>query len=157
MIIFISILGGLLLIAGLCLISLFLINKMFFAPPPFDNNSRGRKIEDYPCRKVAFKSGKNTLDGFILNENGEKGVVIVAHGMGNTVDYYIPEILLSPKTATRFSPSNIPDTEERKANSSAFLRRRPTSKAQSISSAKKSPSFFSDTVWEDIRSAPYLR
>lgn len=94
MIIFISILGGLLLIAGLCLISLFLINKMFFAPPPFDNNSHGRKIEDYPCRKVAFKSGKNTLDGFILNENGEKGVVIVAHGMGKTVDYYIPEILL---------------------------------------------------------------
>ncbi len=44
-------------------------------------------------REVCFKNGKKKLKGWFWNEEGKTGLVVVSHGMGVSVDYYMPEIL----------------------------------------------------------------
>ena len=43
-------------------------------------------------KEVLFTSGRNTLEGRIWNEGGEKGTILFSHGMGLSADYYLPEI-----------------------------------------------------------------
>ncbi|MGN1163724.1 MAG: alpha/beta hydrolase [Candidatus Ornithospirochaeta sp.] len=42
--------------------------------------------------EVFFHSGKNRLEGRIWNPEGEKGTILFSHGMGLSMDYYLPEI-----------------------------------------------------------------
>lgn len=51
-------------------------------------------IKDEPtdARKVTFRSGKNRLTGYIMNETGTRGLIVLAHGMGTSVLYHLPEI-----------------------------------------------------------------
>ena len=63
----------------------FLINAVMFRPykkikPPTDG------------RKVIFRSGRNRLAGYLWNDTGTRGLLILAHGMGTGVEYYLPEI-----------------------------------------------------------------
>ncbi|MGN1189977.1 MAG: alpha/beta hydrolase, partial [Candidatus Ornithospirochaeta sp.] len=42
---------------------------------------------------VSFKSGSYTLEGRLINKEGNKGTIIFAHGMGLSSHYYRPEVL----------------------------------------------------------------
>lgn len=37
-------------------------------------------------------SGRNRLAGYFWNETGTQGLVVLVHGMGTDVAYYLPEI-----------------------------------------------------------------
>ncbi len=63
----------------------FFVNAAMFKPykkikPPADG------------RKVTFRSGRNSLAGYLWNESGTRGLIVFAHGMGVGVEYYSPEI-----------------------------------------------------------------
>ena len=63
----------------------FLVNAAMFSPykkikPPADG------------RKMTFKSGRNSLAGYLWNESGTRGLIVFAHGMGTGAEYYLPEI-----------------------------------------------------------------
>lgn len=62
-----------------------LANAAAFRPPII-------KEEPAVGRKVSFYSGKNRLTGFIQNETGTRGLVIIAHGMGTSAGYHLPEV-----------------------------------------------------------------
>ena len=63
----------------------FVLNACMFKPPKVDN----KQIDG---RRVSFRSGKNRLAAYLWNENGTHGLVILAHGMGTNIAYYLPEI-----------------------------------------------------------------
>lgn len=46
----------------------------------------------YPRSLVIFESGKNRLQGYVYGMNQEKGLVVVAHGLGGGADSYLPQI-----------------------------------------------------------------
>lgn len=48
---------------------------------------------DYPRDEVSFKSGKNTLKGFIYGKDNDKGLIVFAHGIGGGHEGYINELL----------------------------------------------------------------
>lgn len=48
---------------------------------------------EYPRTPVSFKSGENTLQGYIYGENNDKGLIVVAHGIGGGHEGYINEII----------------------------------------------------------------
>ena len=47
---------------------------------------------DLPCRRLSVPSGDVLLSGALLGEEGPRGRLILAHGMGVSWDYYLPEI-----------------------------------------------------------------
>ena len=47
---------------------------------------------DLPCRRLSIPSGKALLSAALLGEAGPRGRLILAHGMGVSWDYYLPEI-----------------------------------------------------------------
>lgn len=48
---------------------------------------------DYPREEVSFMSGRNTLKGWIYGADNDKGLVVVAHGIGGGHENYIDEIV----------------------------------------------------------------
>ena len=74
------------LILLICFIGIaFTVTAIMFKPykkikPPSDG------------RKVTFRSGRNSLAGYLWNETGKRGLIVFAHGMGTGVGYYLPEI-----------------------------------------------------------------
>lgn len=48
---------------------------------------------DYPRTNVSFKSGDNTLQGYIYGGENDKGLVVLAHGIGGGHEGYINEII----------------------------------------------------------------
>lgn len=70
-----------------------------------DNFSRGSYAEyttsyrydhyekEYPRRTVSFKSGNNTLQGYVYGEENTKGLVVVSHGIGGGHEGYINDII----------------------------------------------------------------
>jgi alpha-beta hydrolase superfamily lysophospholipase len=68
--------------------------------PRFDRHddtiSTSLRYEDlaarYPRRLVNFPSGPNRLQGYIYGLDNERGLVVVAHGLGDGADSYLPEI-----------------------------------------------------------------
>ena len=48
---------------------------------------------DYPRSEVSFKSGENTLKGFIYGADNTKGLVVFAHGIGSGHEGYTKELL----------------------------------------------------------------
>lgn len=51
-----------------------------------------RPEADVDGRRVVFPSGRNRLAGYFWNETGTQGLVVLVHGMGTDVAYYLPEI-----------------------------------------------------------------
>lgn len=49
--------------------------------------------EDYPRTNVSFKSGDNTLQGYVYGGENDKGLVVLAHGIGGGHEGYINEII----------------------------------------------------------------
>lgn len=45
--------------------------------------------KDYPRQEVSFKSGENTLKGFLYGMDGNKGLIVFAHGIGGGHEYYL--------------------------------------------------------------------
>ena len=56
----------------------------------------GLRYEDlemvYPRSLVNFKSGNNTLQGYIYGHSKDQGLVVVAHGLGGGADSYLSQI-----------------------------------------------------------------
>lgn len=48
---------------------------------------------DYPRVEVSFKSGDNTLRGFIYGAENDKALLVLAHGIGNVHEGYMKDIL----------------------------------------------------------------
>ncbi len=48
--------------------------------------------KDYPRKNVSFKSGKNTLQGYIYGNENDKGLIVLAHGVGCGHEYRLNEI-----------------------------------------------------------------
>ena len=64
------------------------MDRMRTADRRFDFYKDGRTVEsDRPS------GARGSLWGAVWNEQGEKGIIIFAHGMGNTAAWYLPEIL----------------------------------------------------------------
>lgn len=59
--------------------------------------------EDFDLMKkpISFKSGKNTLNGYIFGENNHKGLVVLGHGLGGCHEDYLNEIALFVKNGWR--------------------------------------------------------
>ena len=47
---------------------------------------------DLPCRRLSVPSGDALLSGALLGEEGPRGRLLLAHGMGVSWDYYLSEI-----------------------------------------------------------------
>ena len=47
---------------------------------------------DLPCRRLSVPSGDVLLSGALLGEEGPRGRLLLAHDMGVSWDYYLPEI-----------------------------------------------------------------
>lgn len=48
---------------------------------------------EYPQELLRFKSGKNTLQGYLLGKENTKGLVVVVHGLGGGAEGYLTPIL----------------------------------------------------------------
>lgn len=48
---------------------------------------------NYPREEVEFKSGKNTLKGFIYGAENDKGLLVFAHGIGSGHENYMKDLL----------------------------------------------------------------
>ena len=48
---------------------------------------------EYPRSNVSFLSGKNKLAGYIYGEENNKGLIVLAHGLGGGSDSYLPQIM----------------------------------------------------------------
>lgn len=48
---------------------------------------------EYPRVEVSFKSGENTLKGFIYGAENDKALLVFAHGIGNVHEGYMNELL----------------------------------------------------------------
>ena len=49
-------------------------------------------VNEYNQRIVNFPSGDNQLTGYIYGENSDKGIVVVAHGIGGGADSYFAQV-----------------------------------------------------------------
>ena len=65
----------------------FFITKALFKP------EAGVPWGEEEGEVLSFFSGRNTLEGRLINKEGNKGTVIFAHGMGLSSHYYRPEVL----------------------------------------------------------------
>lgn len=50
-------------------------------------------LGDMPKRAIEFNSEGNTLRGYVFGEKGDKGLVVIAHGIGGVINDYFPEML----------------------------------------------------------------
>lgn len=48
---------------------------------------------EYPRAEVEFRSGKNTLKGYIYGEGNDKGLLVFAHGIGEGHEGYLKSLL----------------------------------------------------------------
>lgn len=53
------------------------------------NYRYGHYEKNYPRKNVSFKSGKNTLQGYIYGNNNDKGLLVFAHGIGGGHENYL--------------------------------------------------------------------
>lgn len=63
------------------------LTKALFAPEKYVEWSEDEG------REVTFPSSHHTLQGRVFNEEGKKGTIVFAHGMGLSAHYYRPEVL----------------------------------------------------------------
>jgi len=48
--------------------------------------------KDYPRKNVSFRSGENNLQGYIYGNENDKGLIVLAHGVGCGHEYRLNEI-----------------------------------------------------------------
>lgn len=96
-----------LIIAAAFLVITFAVGMIVTSVMMADNFSRGdysdpRFIVDYyyehyqaeyPRTEVEFKSGDNTLKGYIYGAGNDKGLLVFAHGIGEGHESYLKELL----------------------------------------------------------------
>lgn len=93
-----SIVGFVLIFSVISMIVVSIIYNGQF--PRYDRHdstiTAGLRYEDletvYPRSLVNFKSGNNTLQGYIYGQNQNQGLVVVAHGLGGGADSYLSQI-----------------------------------------------------------------
>lgn len=100
-------------------IGAFVLNAVMFRP--FRTKA---PVQESDGQIVYFTSGRNRLTGLVLNEEGTKGLIILAHGMGTDIRYHLPELHYLRNRATRYLRLSTADTVEAPAISSGFHRRR---------------------------------
>lgn len=62
--------------------------------PEYSTGYRYDRYEkDYPRKNVSFKSGENTLQGYIYGEENDKGLIVFVHGIGGGHEGYMNEII----------------------------------------------------------------
>lgn len=61
--------------------------------PQFSKYLRYDDAPEYNKKIVQFKSGKNTLTGYLYGEGNDKGLVVIAHGLGAGAETYLPEAI----------------------------------------------------------------
>ncbi len=49
--------------------------------------------ETYPRKNISFYSNKNKLTGYIYGSTNDKGLIVLAHGLGGGADDYLPQIM----------------------------------------------------------------
>lgn len=95
------------LITAALIIVIFAVGMIVTSSMMADNFSRGdysdpRFIADYyyehyqaeyPRTEVEFKSGDNTLKGYIYGADNDKGLLVFAHGIGSGHEAYMKELL----------------------------------------------------------------
>lgn len=59
--------------------------------PRFSGYIRYDDVDGYDRRVVKFKSGSNALAGYIYGEGNDKGLVVIAHGLGGGAENYLAE------------------------------------------------------------------
>jgi len=62
-----------------------------FDKPKFSGYLRYGDIDGYDRKVVRFESGNNTLVGYIYGEENDKGLVVIAHGLGGGAENYLAE------------------------------------------------------------------
>ncbi len=50
-------------------------------------------VDGYHRRAVRFKSGNNALTGYVYGERNDKGLVVIAHGLGGGAESYLAETM----------------------------------------------------------------
>lgn len=50
-------------------------------------------VDGYDRTTVEFESKENTLTGYLYGEGNEKGVVVIAHGLGEGAENYLAETM----------------------------------------------------------------
>jgi alpha-beta hydrolase superfamily lysophospholipase len=77
------------------LVLLFVLDYILFRPLKYSQKYRTVIHENYSDvnKCVWFSSRRSKLRGHIYGINNKKGLIIFAHGLGTSSDYYIPEIL----------------------------------------------------------------
>ena len=61
--------------------------------PKYTGLLRYEDVSGYDRTQVNFKSGNNTLTGYIYGENNQKGLVVISHGLGYGADDYLAQTL----------------------------------------------------------------
>jgi alpha-beta hydrolase superfamily lysophospholipase len=83
------------------IISMIIVSVIYNGQfPRYDRHdstiTAGLRYEDlemeYPRSLVNFKSGSNTLQGYVYGTNLDQGLVVVAHGLGGGADSYLSQI-----------------------------------------------------------------
>jgi len=54
---------------------------------------RYEDVTGYDRTQVSFMSGDNTLTGYIYGEDSNKGLIVIAHGLGGGAESYFPETM----------------------------------------------------------------
>lgn len=92
--------GILVFILSFSVISIIIIKSMFddnfsrVDKKEFTKYMRYKDVADsYDRLIVTFKSGENTLTGYIYGEENTKGLVVISHGLGDGAEGYMPETL----------------------------------------------------------------
>jgi hypothetical protein len=62
-----------------------------FDKPKFSGYLRYGDMDGYERKVVRFKSGNNTLAGYICGEGHDKGLVVITHGLGGGAESYLSE------------------------------------------------------------------
>lgn len=74
-----------LLLLAVFLLAAMAVNASAFRPPVIEG-------EPTDAQTATFSNGKKQLVGYLWNESGTRGLIVLAHGMGTSVSYHLPEI-----------------------------------------------------------------
>ncbi len=61
--------------------------------PEYTGLLRYSDVSGYDRTVVNFKSGKNTLTGYIYGEKNQKGLVVISHGLGYGAEDYLAQTI----------------------------------------------------------------
>lgn len=97
--------GKIVLISLCAFILIFSIAAMLITKYVYDDNFgradasaytsflRYEDITGYERTQISFMSGNNKLAGYIYGEDNDKGLIVIAHGLGGGAESYLPETM----------------------------------------------------------------